>query len=225
MFLTLCEDNAISYLVFHFFSEGEEWLRMRSVLRQLIMRPRDVAVFSDDVSQVVDDLIRRIVCLRSQSTDGTTICNINDLFFKYAMEGWQTFFFFVIQSEIFHPSWWVKLFLHCTKLQTAWTRSAYSKGLVLAEPSDNNKKQLFLEHLLFFVPTGIAAILYENRLGCLEDQIPKETENYIAALHLMFSSFKMTMYAGAIPKWLRPVFPKPWQEFCDSWDGLFRFSE
>lgn len=83
-----------------------------------------------------------------------------------------------------------------------------------------------MEHLLFFfVPTGIAAILYESRLGCLEDQIPKETENYIAALHLMFSSFKMTMYAGAIPKWLRPVFPKPWQEFCDSWDGLFRFSE
>lgn len=69
------------------FSEGEDWLRMRSVLRQLIMRPRDVAVFSDDVSEVVDDLVKRIVCLRSQGADGKTICNINDLFFKYAMEG------------------------------------------------------------------------------------------------------------------------------------------
>ncbi|XP_011608385.1 cytochrome P450 27C1 [Takifugu rubripes] len=138
-------------------AEGEDWLRMRSVLRQLIMRPRDVAVFSDDVSEVVDDLIKRIVCLRSQSSDGTTICNINDLFFKYAME-------------------------------------------------------------------GIAAILYECRLGCLSQKIPQETEDYIDALHLMFSSFKTTMYAGAIPKWLRPVFPKPWEEFCDSWDGLFRFS-
>lgn len=59
------------------------------MLRQLIMRPRDVAVFSDDVSEVVDDLVKRIVCLRSQSSDGTTICNINDLFFKYAMEGGQ----------------------------------------------------------------------------------------------------------------------------------------
>lgn len=59
------------------------------MLRQLIMRPRDVAVFSDDVSEVVDDLIKRIVCLRSQSSDGTTISNINDLFFKYAMEGAQ----------------------------------------------------------------------------------------------------------------------------------------
>lgn len=84
---------------------------------------------------------------------------------------------------------------------------------------------LFLNSCLFFASTGIAAILYECRLGCLEEKIPQETEDYIDALHLMFSSFKTTMYAGAIPKWLRPIFPKPWEEFCDSWDGLFRFSE
>lgn len=76
-----------------------------------------------------------------------------------------------------------------------------------------------------FVFTGIAAILYECRLGCLENEIPKETKDYINALHLMFSSFKTTMYAGAIPKWLRPVIPKPWEEFCHSWDGLFKFSK
>lgn len=57
------------------------------MLRQLIMRPRDVAVFSDDVSEVVDDLMKRIMFLRSQGSDGKTICNLNDLFFKYAMEG------------------------------------------------------------------------------------------------------------------------------------------
>lgn len=68
-------------------SEGEEWLKMRSVLRQLIMRPRDVAVFSDDVNKVVDDLIKRVFILRSQESDGATVTNVNDLFFKYAMEG------------------------------------------------------------------------------------------------------------------------------------------
>lgn len=78
---------------------------------------------------------------------------------------------------------------------------------------------------LFFVFTGIAAILYECRLGCLENEIPQETQNYINALNLMFSSFKTTMYAGAIPKWLRPIIPKPWEEFCFSWDGLFKFSK
>lgn len=88
------------------------------------------------------------------------------------------------------------------------------------------EKQLFFWAFAFFCASaGIAAILYESRLGCLAEKIPQETEDYIDALHLMFSSFKTTMYAGAIPKWLRPVFPKPWEEFCDSWDGLFRFSE
>ncbi|TDH16915.1 hypothetical protein EPR50_G00003110 [Perca flavescens] len=138
-------------------AEGEDWLKMRSVLRQLVMRPRDVAVFSDDVNQVVDDLIKRVAILRNQDSDGATVLNVNDLFFKYAME-------------------------------------------------------------------GVAVILYESRLGCLENEIPQETQDYIGALHLMFSSFKTTMYAGAIPKWLRPVIPKPWEEFCFSWDGLFKFS-
>ncbi|XP_061558606.1 cytochrome P450 27C1 [Phycodurus eques] len=138
-------------------AEGQHWLKMRSVLRQLIMRPRDVAVFSNDINKVVDDLIKRVCIVRSQEMDGVTVVNINDLFFKYAME-------------------------------------------------------------------GIAAILYECRLGCLENEIPLETQNYISALHLMFSSFKTTMYAGAIPKWLRPIIPKPWEEFCFSWDGLFKFS-
>lgn len=138
-------------------AEGEDWLKMRSVLRRLIMRPRDIAVFSDDINEVVDDLIKRLNFLRSQDADAATVTNVNDLFFKFAME-------------------------------------------------------------------GVAALLYECRLGCLENEIPKETQDYISALHLMFSSFKTTMYAGAIPKWLRPILPKPWEEFCLSWDGLFKFS-
>lgn len=73
------------------------------MLRQLIMRPRDVAVFSDNVSEVVDDLVKRMMCLRSQGSDGKTICNINDLFFKYAMEGEQNSFSLqvVLHSETF----------------------------------------------------------------------------------------------------------------------------
>ncbi|XP_006636858.3 cytochrome P450 27C1 [Lepisosteus oculatus] len=139
-------------------AEGEDWLKMRSALRQRIMRPRDVAVFSDDVNGVVADLIKRIHALRSQDGAGQTVMNVNDLYFKYAME-------------------------------------------------------------------GVACILYETRLGCLQEEIPKQSLEYIAALHLMFSMFKTTMYAGAIPKWLRPIIPKPWNEFCRSWDGLFKFSQ
>ncbi|XP_069472894.1 cytochrome P450 27C1 isoform X2 [Ambystoma mexicanum] len=139
-------------------AEGEKWLKMRSVLRQKILRPKDVAIFSEGVNEVIADLIKRIETLRSQDEDGETVTNVNDLFFKYSME-------------------------------------------------------------------GVATILYECRLGCLENEVPKKTVEYIEALELMFSMFKTTMYAGAIPKWLRPILPRPWKEFCDSWDGLFKFSQ
>ncbi|XP_058665765.1 cytochrome P450 27C1 [Ammospiza nelsoni] len=139
-------------------AEGEQWLKMRSVLRQKILKPKDVAVYSEGVNEVITDLIKRIHTLRSQEEDGETVTNVNNLFFKYSME-------------------------------------------------------------------GVATILYECRLGCLENNIPQQTVEYIEALELMFSMFKTTMYAGAIPKWLRPLIPKPWREFCRSWDGLFKFSQ
>ncbi|XP_064419307.1 cytochrome P450 27C1 [Latimeria chalumnae] len=139
-------------------AEGDQWLRMRSVLRQKVVKPKDAAVFTGGINEVVADLIKRVNFLRSQEADGETICNVNDLFFKYAME-------------------------------------------------------------------SVATILYETRLGCLQNEVPQETTEYIQALELMFSMFKTTMYAGAIPKWLRPLIPKPWVEFCRSWDGLFKFSQ
>ncbi|XP_061468962.1 cytochrome P450 27C1 isoform X3 [Rhineura floridana] len=139
-------------------AEGEHWLKMRRVLRQKMVKPKDVAIFSKGVNEVIADLIKRIHILRNQEDDGETVTNVNSLFFKYSME-------------------------------------------------------------------GVATVLYECRLGCLENCIPQTTVEYIEALELMFSSFKTTMYAGAIPKWLRPIIPKPWREFCRSWDGLFKFSQ
>uniref|UniRef100_A0A8D0HEB5 Cytochrome P450 family 27 subfamily C member 1 n=1 Tax=Sphenodon punctatus TaxID=8508 RepID=A0A8D0HEB5_SPHPU len=139
-------------------AEGEQWLKMRRVLREKMLKPKDVAVFSGGVNEVVSDLMKRIHILRSQEEDGETVTNVNKLFFKYSME-------------------------------------------------------------------GVATVLFECRLGCLENSIPQLTVEYIEALELMFSMFKTTMYAGAIPKWLRPLIPKPWREFCRSWDGLFKFSQ
>ncbi|KAB1279168.1 Cytochrome P450 27C1 [Camelus dromedarius] len=119
-------------------AEGDQWLKMRSVLRQRILKPKDVAPFSGEINQVIADLIKRIYFLKNQAEDGETVTNINDLFFKYSME-------------------------------------------------------------------GVATILYESRLGCLESSIPQPTEDYIQALGLMFSMFRTSMYAGAIPRWLRPL--------------------
>lgn len=137
-------------------AEGEEWLKMRNVLKQRIMKPRDVAVLADGMTEVAGDLIKRMRHVKDGSSQ--TVADVNNLFFKFAME-------------------------------------------------------------------GVATILFEARLGCLENEIRQETKEYMEALELMFSMFKTTMYAGAIPKWLRPFIPRPWDEFCRSWDGLFRFSE
>jgi len=62
---------------------------MRSVLRQKILKPKDVAVYSEGVNEVIRDLIKRIHTLRSQEDDGETVTNVNNLFFKYSMEGKQ----------------------------------------------------------------------------------------------------------------------------------------
>lgn len=67
--------------------EGEQWLKMRRVLRQRILKPRDVAIFSGEINQVIADLIKRIYILKSQAEDGETVTNVNELFFKYSMEG------------------------------------------------------------------------------------------------------------------------------------------
>ncbi|XP_032045474.1 cytochrome P450 27C1 isoform X2 [Aythya fuligula] len=68
-------------------AEGEQWLKMRSVLRQKILKPQDVAVYSGGVNEVITDLIKRIHTLRNQEDDGETVTNVNNLFFKYSMEG------------------------------------------------------------------------------------------------------------------------------------------
>lgn len=60
---------------------------MRSVLRQKILKPKDVAIYSGGVNEVITDLIKRIYTLRSQEEDGETVTNVNNLFFKYSMEG------------------------------------------------------------------------------------------------------------------------------------------
>lgn len=73
--------------MFFFSREGEQWLKMRSVLRQKILKPKDVAIYSGGVNEVITDLIKRIYTLRSQGEDGETVTNVNNLFFKYSMEG------------------------------------------------------------------------------------------------------------------------------------------
>nr|XP_006629368.1 PREDICTED: 25-hydroxyvitamin D-1 alpha hydroxylase, mitochondrial [Lepisosteus oculatus] len=67
---------------------------------------------------------------------------------------------------------------------------------------------------------GISSVLFESRIGCLEPQVPPETERFIQAINTMFV---MTLLTMAMPRWLHRLFPKPWRTFCQCWDYMFEF--
>ncbi|MBN3307179.1 CP27B protein, partial [Amia calva] len=69
---------------------------------------------------------------------------------------------------------------------------------------------------------GVSSVLFETRLGCLAEQLPPETERFVASLGSMFSLTLLTM---AMPHWLHRLLPQPWQRFCASWDYMFQFAQ
>ncbi|XP_068171766.1 25-hydroxyvitamin D-1 alpha hydroxylase, mitochondrial [Antennarius striatus] len=69
---------------------------------------------------------------------------------------------------------------------------------------------------------GISSVLFESRIGCLDEVIPKETEHFIQSINTMFIKTLLTL---AMPVWLRHLFPKNWNIFCESWDSLFNFAK
>ncbi|GAA6078334.1 sterol 26-hydroxylase, mitochondrial-like isoform X1, partial [Tachysurus ichikawai] len=68
---------------------------------------------------------------------------------------------------------------------------------------------------------GISRILFETRIGCLENEIPAETQNFINSIAQMFT---YTMAIILLPKWTRNYLPF-WQRYTSGWDGIFRFGE
>ncbi|XP_074082367.1 25-hydroxyvitamin D-1 alpha hydroxylase, mitochondrial [Macrotis lagotis] len=69
---------------------------------------------------------------------------------------------------------------------------------------------------------GIGAVLLGSRLGCLESQVPPETETFINAVGSVFVSTLLTM---AMPNWLNRLFPGPWDRLCRDWDQMFAFAQ
>ncbi|KAF7241898.1 Sterol 26-hydroxylase, mitochondrial [Varanus komodoensis] len=72
-----------------------------------------------------------------------------------------------------------------------------------------------------FALEGISYILFETRIGCLEKQIPGETQRFIDAIGFMF---KNSVYATILPKWTRDVLPY-WNRYLQGWDIIFGFGK
>ncbi|KAG7467380.1 hypothetical protein MATL_G00152750 [Megalops atlanticus] len=64
---------------------------------------------------------------------------------------------------------------------------------------------------------SICSILFETRLGCLEDEIPPDTLRFIAAAGNMLRLSEPVLF---FPRWTRAVFPL-WTQFVSAWDDLY----
>uniref|UniRef100_G3T696 Cytochrome P450 family 27 subfamily B member 1 n=2 Tax=Loxodonta africana TaxID=9785 RepID=G3T696_LOXAF len=69
---------------------------------------------------------------------------------------------------------------------------------------------------------SIAAVLLGSRLGCLEAEVPPDTETFIRAVGSVFVSTLLTM---AMPNWLHRLVPGPWGRLCRDWDQMFAFAQ
>lgn len=74
--------------------------------------------------------------------------------------------------------------------------------------------------LLRRLVAGVSSVLFESRIGCLDETVPEETERFIQSINTMFV---MTLLTMAMPRWMHQLFPKPWNVFCQCWDYMFDF--
>uniref|UniRef100_UPI00398F66E0 sterol 26-hydroxylase, mitochondrial-like n=1 Tax=Pristiophorus japonicus TaxID=55135 RepID=UPI00398F66E0 len=66
---------------------------------------------------------------------------------------------------------------------------------------------------------AIAAILFETRLGCLEQEMPRESQKFINSVVTMFRSLA---FCEVLPKWTRSWLPF-WKWHTQAWDNMFDF--
>ncbi|XP_041821799.1 sterol 26-hydroxylase, mitochondrial [Chelmon rostratus] len=64
---------------------------------------------------------------------------------------------------------------------------------------------------------GISSILFETRLGCLQEEIPKDTLRFIAATDDMLTLSDTVLL---FPQWSRRILPF-WKRFLQAWDDLY----
>ncbi|XP_047015016.1 sterol 26-hydroxylase, mitochondrial isoform X2 [Ictalurus punctatus] len=64
---------------------------------------------------------------------------------------------------------------------------------------------------------GISSIVFETRLGCLQEEIPTETLCFITAVNNMLTLSETVLF---FPHWTRKIFPF-WKQFVQAWDDLY----
>uniref|UniRef100_W5MDI6 Cytochrome P450, family 27, subfamily A, polypeptide 7 n=1 Tax=Lepisosteus oculatus TaxID=7918 RepID=W5MDI6_LEPOC len=83
---------------------------------------------------------------------------------------------------------------------------------------DNNNNYCNSESLS---SSGISSVVLDCRLGCLEANIPKETQEFISAVNTML---QMSAIVPVLPEWTRPFLPF-WKKHNQAWDTMFNFAK
>ncbi|KAK6485287.1 cytochrome P450 27C1-like isoform X3 [Huso huso] len=72
-----------------------------------------------------------------------------------------------------------------------------------------------------FAFEGICSVLFETRMGCLNDHVPEETQKFIESVGEMF---RLSSVVVLFPKSLWPYLPF-WKHFVVVWDHLFKIAK
>ncbi|XP_049905415.1 sterol 26-hydroxylase, mitochondrial [Epinephelus moara] len=94
----------------------------------------------------------------------------------------------------------------------AWLRETSGGGVMV-----NN----LTEELYKFAFEGICSVLFETRMGCMNEVVPEETQKFIFSVGEMF---RLSPIIVLFPKSVWPYMPF-WKKFVAVWDHLFKVAE
>ncbi|PWA28417.1 hypothetical protein CCH79_00015935, partial [Gambusia affinis] len=97
-------------------------------------------------------------------------------------------------------------------IRVAWLRETKGQGVMVND---------LTEELYKFAFEGISSVLFETRMGCMNEVIPEETQKFIFSVGEMF---RLSPIIVLFPKFLWPYLPS-WKQFIATWDHLFKVAE
>ncbi|XP_061923361.1 sterol 26-hydroxylase, mitochondrial isoform X2 [Entelurus aequoreus] len=93
-----------------------------------------------------------------------------------------------------------------------WLRTTSGDGVMVHQVT---------QELYKFAFEGICSVVFESRMGCLEQKVPEETQKFIWSVGEMF---RLSPIIVLFPRSMWPYLPY-WNTFVSVWDHLFLVSE
>ena len=75
---------------------------------------------------------------------------------------------------------------------------------------------------VFSVPTAVGSILFDRRLGCLEEPVPALVQEFIEAIEVMLASSLHIIIGETLHYKLSSQF---WRKHQQAWDKIFEIGE